>query len=230
MELGGHAPVIVHEDADVALAAKVLGGAKFRNAGQVCISPTRFLVHERIAEAFTAALGALADQLVVQDGMAAGTQMGALANARRLDAMAAFTADALARGGRAVAGGHAIDGPGHFWRPTVLADVPLDARVFNEEPFGPLAVVRPYATLDDAIAEANRLPWGLAGYAFTNSLAAAHQLSEQVEVGMLWINQPATPFPDLPFGGLKDSGHGSEGGEEAFDAYLNVRTVATTMV
>ena len=226
MELGGHAPVIVAEDADIELAVKVAGGAKFRNAGQVCISPTRFLVHESIRQDFGAALAAQARKLKVGDGAAEGTQMGPLANPRRLTAMAALVEDAVQRGATVAAGGERIGDAGNFWAPTVLTEVPLEARVFNDEPFGPLAAVRGFNTLEEAIAEANRLPFGLAGYAFTRSLKNAHLLSQRVEVGMLWINQAAAPWPELPFGGLKDSGYGSEGGPEALEAYLNTRLVS----
>src|SRR5688572_17383060 len=226
MELGGHAPVIVAEDADVALAVKTAGGAKFRNAGQVCISPTRFLVHESIRNEFAAALVKHAQGLKVGDGMADGIQMGPLANPRRLTAMAEFTQDAVDRGARVAAGGERIGQSGNFWAPTVLVDVPLDAKVFNDEPFGPMAAVRSFDTLDEAIAESNRLPYGLAGYAFTRSLKNADLLARRVEVGMLWINMPAAPSAEMPFGGLKESGYGSEGGPEALEAYLNVRSVA----
>ena len=226
MELGGHAPVIVAEDADVALAVKAAGGAKFRNAGQVCISPTRFLVHESIRKEFATALAQYAGGLKVGDGRAEGTQMGPLANPRRLTAMAEFTRDAVERGATLASGGERIGDAGNFWQPTVLVDVPLDAKVFNDEPFGPMAAVRGFDRLEDAIAEANRLPYGLAGYAFTRSLKNAHLLARRVEVGMLWINQPAAPFPELPFGGLKDSGYGTEGGPEALEGYLNTRTVS----
>lgn len=225
MELGGHAPVIVAEDADVALAVKTAGGAKFRNAGQVCISPTRFLVHESIAKEFSAALVKHAAGLAVGDGSADGTQMGPLANPRRVAAMAEFTKDAVERGATLASGGERIGEAGNFWQPTILTDVPLDARVFNDEPFGPMAAVRSFKTLDEAIAEANRLPYGLAGYAFTSSLKNADLLARRVEVGMLWINMPAMPSAEMPFGGIKDSGYGSEGGPEAMDAYLNARAV-----
>jgi succinate-semialdehyde dehydrogenase / glutarate-semialdehyde dehydrogenase len=226
MELGGHAPVIVAEDADVELAVKAAGGAKFRNAGQVCISPTRFLVHESIRHDFAAALVKHARSLKVGDGLGEGTQMGPLANPRRITAMAEFTQDAVKRGATIAAGGERIGEVGNFWSPTVLTDVPLDAKVFNDEPFGPMAAIRSFNTLDEAISEANRLPYGLAGYAFTRSLKNAHALSQRLEVGMLWINQPAAPWPEMPFGGLKDSGYGSEGGPEALEAYLNTRAVS----
>jgi succinate-semialdehyde dehydrogenase/glutarate-semialdehyde dehydrogenase len=230
MELGGHAPVIVAEDADVMLAVKTAGGAKFRNAGQVCISPTRFLVHESIRDEFAAALVKHAQGLKIGDGMAEGTQMGPLANPRRITAMAEFTQDAIQRGAKVAAGGERIGAAGNFWSPTVLVDVPLDAKVFNDEPFGPMAAIRSFKTLDEAIAEANRLPYGLAGYAYTRSLKNAHALAQRLEVGMLWINQPAAPWPEMPFGGLKDSGYGSEGGPEALEAYLNTRSVSINNV
>jgi succinate-semialdehyde dehydrogenase/glutarate-semialdehyde dehydrogenase len=226
MELGGHAPVIVAEDADIALAVKAAGGAKFRNAGQVCISPTRFLVHKSIAQEFGSALAKQAQALKVGDGLADGTQMGPLANPRRLTAMAEFTKDAVERGATVLAGGERIGDSGNFFQPTILADVPVNAKVFNDEPFGPMAAIRTFETLDEAIAEANRLPYGLAGYAFTRSLKNADLLARRVEVGMLWINMPAMPSAEMPFGGMKDSGYGSEGGPEALDAYLNARAVA----
>ena len=226
MELGGHAPVIVCEDADVALAVKAAGAAKFRNAGQVCISPTRFLVHESIKKEFAAALVKHAQGLKVGDGTMEGIQMGPLANPRRLAAMAEFTQDAMKAGATVAHGGERIGDSGNFWQPTILTDVPLEARVFNDEPFGPLAAIRSFDKLDEAIAEANRLPYGLAGYAFTRSLKNADLLTRRVEVGMLWINMPALPNAEMPFGGIKDSGYGSEGGPEAMEAYLNTRAVA----
>ncbi len=230
MELGGHAPVIVAEDADIALAVKAAGAAKFRNAGQVCISPTRFLVHESIRNDFARALAEHARSLKVGDGLADGTQMGPLANPRRLSAMAELTQDAVQRGATLLTGGERIGDTGNFWQPTILADVPTDARVFNDEPFGPMAAIRSFNTLEDAIAEANRLPFGLAGYAFTRSLKNADLLARRVEVGMLWVNMPALPTAEMPFGGIKDSGYGSEGGPEAVEAYLNVRSVAVMNV
>lgn len=226
MELGGHAPVIVCDDADLELAVRAAGGAKFRNAGQICIAPTRFLVHESIHDKFVAGLAKLAQGIKVGDGLAEGTQMGPLTNSRRVDAMVDLMQDALERGVTVAAGGQRLPGEGNFFSPTVLADVPLDAKVFNEEPFGPIAAVRRFNTLDEAITEANRLAYGLAGYAFTRSLHNAHQLSQRVEVGMLWMNQPASASAEMPFGGMKDSGYGTEGGPEALEAYLNTRAVS----
>ena len=226
MELGGHAPVIIAEDADLELAIKIGSGAKFRNAGQVCISPTRYLVHESIRAEFVAAFGKYAAGLKVGDGLTAGTQMGPLANPRRITAMADLMADAVQQGATLVTGGERIGTEGNFFQPTVLDNVPLSARIVNEEPFGPVAAIRGFEKIEDAIAEANRLPFGLAGYAFTSSLKNAHLLAQRLEVGMLWINQAAAPAAELPFGGLKDSGYGSEGGPEAIEAHLNTRLVS----
>ncbi|MYM23824.1 aldehyde dehydrogenase family protein [Duganella sp. FT135W] len=226
MELGGHAPVIVAEDADVALAVEAAGGAKFRNAGQVCISPTRFLVHNSIKDEFTRAMVAHAERLQLGNGLVEGTTLGPLANPRRVAAMAQFVEDARAKGANVATGGVRVGSEGNFFAPTILADVPLNASVFNDEPFGPVAAIRGFDTLDEAIAESNRLPFGLAGYAFTRSIKNAHQLMHNVEVGMLWLNQPATPSAELPFGGVKDSGYGSEGGPEALEAYLNTKAVS----
>jgi succinate-semialdehyde dehydrogenase/glutarate-semialdehyde dehydrogenase len=230
MELGGHAPVIVCEDADIALAVKAAGAAKFRNAGQVCIAPTRFLVHESVKNEFAATMAKYASGLKVGDGLTEGTQMGPLANPRRLTAMAEFHEDAVKKGAQVLAGGKRIGDSGNFWEPTVLADVPLEARIFNDEPFGPVVAIRSFNKLEEAIAEANRLSFGLAGYGFTKSLKNADLLSRKVEVGMLWINMPAMPSAEMPFGGIKDSGYGSEGGPEAVDAYLNARSVAVMNV
>jgi succinate-semialdehyde dehydrogenase/glutarate-semialdehyde dehydrogenase len=226
MELGGHAPVILAEDADIALALKTAGAAKFRNAGQVCISPTRFLVHHSIADAFAEQFAAQAQSLKVGDGMAEGTQMGPLANERRLAAMQSIVQDARAKGAKVLTGGERIGTQGNFFAPTVLSHVPLDADVVVNEPFGPIAAIRSFEKIEDAIAEANRLPFGLSAYAFTNSLKTSHLLSQRLEVGMLWVNQPAAPWAELPFGGIKDSGYGSEGGPEALEAYLNTKTVS----
>ena len=230
MELGGHAPVIVAEDADVALAVKASGGAKFRNAGQVCISPTRFLVHNSIREEFAAAMVKHAEGLKLGDGLAEGTTLGPLANARRLTAMAKVLENARATGAKVATGGERVGSDGNFFAPTVLTDVPLEADVFNNEPFGPIAAIRGFDTLEEAIKESNRLPYGLAGYAFTRSIKNAHLLAQQVEVGMLWINQPAAPTPEMPFGGVKDSGYGSEGGPEAMEGYLVTKAVSIMAV
>jgi len=230
MELGGHAPVIVCDDADIELAVKASAAAKFRNAGQVCIAPTRFLVHESVRAEFVTALTSYAQGLKVGDGLEEGTTMGPLANPRRITAMTDLLADAMQAGAKLCTGGERIGSEGNFFAPTVLDDVPLTARIFNEEPFGPVASIRGFSQLEEAIAEANRLPYGLSSYAYTRSLKNAHVLSQRVEAGMLWINQPAAGTAELPFGGLKDSGYGTEGGPEALETCLNTRAISITNV
>jgi len=226
MELGGHAPVIVAEDADLELAAKIAAASKFRNAGQVCISPTRFLVHRRVADEFTNALAQYAQSLKLGDGLAQDTTLGPLANPRRVTAMEKMVADARQRGARVLTGGERVGEAGNFFAPTIISGLTMESALFNEEPFGPIAGVRTFDQLEEAIAEANRLPYGLAAYAFTRSFKNVQLLSNRVETGMLWINQPATPSAELPFGGVKDSGYGTEGGPEALEAYLNTKAVS----
>jgi succinate-semialdehyde dehydrogenase/glutarate-semialdehyde dehydrogenase len=226
MELGGHAPAIVFEDADVALASKVLAGAKFRNAGQVCVSPTRFLVQEKVYDEFVEGFVAHAKAVKVGDGLESGTTMGPLANARRITAMETLIGDATQKGARVRTGGNRIGNKGNFFEPTVLTDVPLEARVMNEEPFGPLAVISPFRGFDDVVAEANRLPYGLASYAFTRSAKTANAIAASVEAGMMTINHLGLALPEVPFGGVRDSGYGSEGGSEAIEAYLVTKFVS----
>lgn len=225
MELGGHAPVIVTEDADIKNAVSTLAQIKFRNAGQICIAPTRFLIHETVFERFLKGFVQAAQAIKVGNGFDASTQMGPLANERRIPALAEFVADAVERGADLRTGGRRIGNKGYFFEPTVLAHVPISARVMNEEPFGPLAIINPYSDLDDAIAEANRLPYGLASYAHTKSLATAHELASRIEAGMLTINHNGLSFPEVSFGGVKDSGYGSEGGPDAMEPYLSSRFV-----
>ncbi len=224
MELGGHAPVIICEDADIEKAAQIAVAAKFRNAGQVCISPTRYLVHQSLHRKFADIFADLAGKIIVGNGLDIETKMGPLANSRRITAMSNLVSDARHVGADVLTGGKQKAGAGYFWLPTILDNVPLDAKILHEEPFGPIAAIRPFTVLDQAIAEANRLSYGLAGYAFTQSLSNADILTRKLEVGMLWINTPAITPAEMPFGGLKDSGYGTEGGPEALDAYLNLRT------
>ena len=227
MELGGHAPAIVFEDADVDSAVKILSANKFRNAGQVCVSPTRFLVHEKVYTQFVDGFVAAAKKMKTGDGFAPDTRMGPLANPRRIDAMEAFVADASAKGANIRTGGKRIGNEGFFFEPTVMTDVPMDARIMNEEPFGPLAPIAPFSDTAAVIAEANRLPYGLAAYAYTRSAATVAMLGEAVESGMVSINHHGLALPETPFGGIKDSGYGSEGGTEAIEAYLNTKFVTT---
>jgi succinate-semialdehyde dehydrogenase/glutarate-semialdehyde dehydrogenase len=225
MELGGHAPVIVFDDADAAVAAKVMAASKFRNAGQVCISPTRFLVQEGIYESFVEQFVANTKRLKVGDGLEAGINMGALANPRRSKAMEANLEDATKRGGKLKTGGHRIGSKGNFFEPTVVTELPNDAQAMNVEPFGPMAIINPFKTFDDAVKEANRLPFGLAAYAWTKSAKTANAIAAQVETGMISINHVGLGIPEVPFGGVKDSGYGSEGGSEAIEPYLNPKFV-----
>ena len=225
MELGGHAPVIVCDDADIDHAAKLMVAFKFRNAGQVCVSPTRFYVQEGAYEKFVGAFVDKARALKVGDGLHAGTQMGPLAQPRRVGAVAGFIDDAVARGASVLAGGAPMPGQGNFFAPTVLADLPEDSRLMTEEPFGPVAGMVRFKTLDEVLKRANSLPFGLAAYAFTGSTRNAQALSSGLEAGMVSINHLGLALAETPFGGIKDSGIGSEGGSETFDGYLNTKFV-----
>ena len=226
MELGGHAPVIICNDADPADAGAASAVAKSRNAGQVCVSPTRFFVDEAIFEPFAEAFAARAAKIKVGDGRDASSEMGPLANHRRLEAMEAFVADAKGKGARVLTGGSRIGNRGYYFPLTVLAEVPDDARVMYEEPFGPLAVVNPVRDIDEAIAKANALPYGLAGYAFTRSARNVDRLAERVEVGNLSINHFVASSAETPFGGVKESGYGREGGSEGLEGYSIVKNVS----
>lgn len=230
MELGGHAPAIVFDDADVDAAAKILSAAKYRNAGQVCISPTRFLVQKGVYNKFIEQFTAGAKAIKVGNGMDKDSRMGALANPRRVTAIEEMVQDAKAKGATITAGGHRIGNKGYFFEPTVVTDVPKDARAMNEEPFGPLALISPFSTFDEVATEANRLPFGLASYAFTSSTKTATAIGSAIESGMVSINSFGLALPEVPFGGIKDSGYGSEGGTEAMDGYLNTKFITQTGV
>ena len=225
MELGGHAPVIVFEDADVDAAAKTMTFMKFRNAGQVCVSPTRFLVHETVYPNFVEKFVAGTKAIKVGDGFDQDIKMATLANPRRSRAMQAHVEDAKKHGGKVLAGGYPIGEKGNFFEPTVITELPKEAMAMNQEPFGPLAIVNPFRNFDDAVAEANRLPYGLAAYAWTRSAKTANAIAASVETGMITINHLGLALPEVPFGGVKDSGYGSEGGSEAIEAYLNPKFV-----
>lgn len=226
MELGGHAPAMIFADADIGRAVEVTAAAKFRNAGQVCVAPTRFMVEDAVADAFTEALTAYASSLNVGHGLDASVQMGPLAHGRRVTAMEAMVADALDRGARLVTGGKRIGNSGNFFQPTVLADVPVEAMMMREEPFGPIAIINRVQGVEAMLAEANRLPYALASYAFTGSDDTARELGRRVRAGMLTINHNGLALPEVPFGGLMDSGYGSEGGSEAIESYLETRFVS----
>ncbi|MCB1395084.1 MAG: NAD-dependent succinate-semialdehyde dehydrogenase [Rhodobacter sp.] len=226
MELGGHAPVLVFEDADIDKAAAMMARSKFRNAGQICIAPTRFYLHDRIHDRFIAAFERIVSGLKVGDGLDPASTMGPLANDRRLDAMGALISDAVAKGAGLHAGGARIGNAGNFWQPTILTDVPNSATVMNTEPFGPVAVTQRFTDLDAVIAEANRLPYGLSAYAFTANAALSNTLADRIEAGMIGINHGVLTGPETPFGGIKESGHGSEGGIEGLDGFLITKYVA----
>jgi len=226
MELGGHAPVIVCDDVDPAKTAATSIVGKSRNAGQVCVSPTRFFVQEAIYDRFTAAFAERAKALKVGDGLDPANQMGPLANERRLAAMETLVADATAKGARVVAGGSRIGNRGYFYPLTVLADVPDDARAMREEPFGPLALLSPVKTVEEAIDKANSLPYGLAAYAFTHAAANVDQLAEGLEVGNLSITHLTASIAETPFGDVKESGYGREGGTEGLLCYTVAKNVS----
>ncbi|GAA3208478.1 NAD-dependent succinate-semialdehyde dehydrogenase [Actinocorallia longicatena] len=226
MELGGHAPVIVCADADPVKAARRAAFAKFVNAGQVCTSPSRFLVHESLVAEFTAEFVRAAEAVVVGDGLEEGVTMGPLANERRLKAMEEFVSDAVSRGAAVLTGGHRLDRAGYFFAPTVLAGVPADARILLEEPFGPIAPIIPFDDLDEALAIANSLPYGLAAYGFTRSAATAERLVTGFEAGILSINHCGGSVHEAPSGGVKSSGYGKEGGPEGLEGYLITKRVS----
>ncbi|MCW1930754.1 NAD-dependent succinate-semialdehyde dehydrogenase [Pararhodobacter zhoushanensis] len=228
MELGGHAPVLVFDDAPQEAVLDQSVQRKYRNAGQVCVSPTRFYIQDASYDAFCAGFAARAKALTVGDGMDPATVMGPMVHARRRDGIEALVQDAVAKGAKLLAGGERIGNDGFFYAPTVLADVPGDARIMTEEPFGPVAVLNRFSGLDDGIAKANSLPFGLAAYAFTQSLSNIHRLSDEIEAGMFAINSFNISMPETPFGGIKESGLGSEVGTEGLDAYLVSRTISVT--
>lgn len=226
MELGGHAPVLVFDDVDIDPILDMSVGAKYRNAGQVCVSPTRFYIHESVYEPFVAGFAERASQLSVGDGLDESNRMGPLIHARRMAAIEAFVTDARDNGARLVTGGARLKEPGYFWAPTVLADVPNTARIMNEEPFGPIAVFNRFTDFDSVIAEANRLPYGLAAFAFARETRTVKLLEEQLEAGMVGLNTFAISVPESPFGGIKESGHGSEEGIEGLEACLITKYVS----
>jgi succinate-semialdehyde dehydrogenase/glutarate-semialdehyde dehydrogenase len=225
MELGGHAPVIIADDANIAAAATALVAAKFRNAGQVCISPTRFLVQAGAYDRFMEAFVSAAENLKVGNGLEDGVNMGPLISPKRLAAVESIVADATAKGATLETGGRRLGNRGYFYAPTVLSNVDASMTALNEEPFGPVALVKRFTEMEDAIAEANRLRFALGSYAWTSSAATANLLARKVEAGMITINHLGLGLPETPYGGIKDSGYGYEGGSEALEAYLTTRFV-----
>ena len=226
MELGGHSPVVVFEDADPEKAADTIAAFKYRNAGQVCISPTRFYVQEKSYNKFLARFTEYAKGLKMGDGLEKGITLGPLANPRRLDAMETFVNDAKARGGKVVTGGSRQGNQGFFFQPTVITDVPDDSKIMTEEPFGPVAPIVTFKTFDEVVERANSLPYGLAAYAFTSSEKTATAIGDAMQSGMVGVNSVAVSTPETPFGGVKESGYGSEGGIEGLQAYLNTKFIS----
>jgi succinate-semialdehyde dehydrogenase / glutarate-semialdehyde dehydrogenase len=225
MELGGHSPVLVFGDADINRAAKQLARFKVRNAGQVCVSPTRFYVHEKAYDEFLEEFIKTLKTVKVGDGLDPETQMGPLAHERRVPVMNKFVENARERGGKIVLGGEPLDRTGNYFAPTVVTDLPEDSMLMTEEPFGPIAPIVRFSDTEDVIKRANSLPFGLSSYVFTNSLQTATRVSNGIEAGMVNINHFGSALPETPFGGVKDSGIGSEGGTETFDGYLVTKFV-----
>ncbi|MCW2350163.1 NAD-dependent succinate-semialdehyde dehydrogenase [Sphingobium sp. B12D2B] len=225
MELGGHGPVLVFDDVDVDRVLDVMVGHKYRNAGQVCVSPTRFIVQENVYERFRDGFASRAKALKVGNGLEDGIQMGPMANERRPDAMERLIGGAVSSGAKLSAGGERIGNQGFFYAPSVLSEIPLDAEIMNEEPFGPVALINPFGKVDDMIAEANRLPYGLAAYSWTDDVKLQRRVAREVETGMLGVNSVAIGGADSPFGGVKWSGHGHEDGPEGLHACLVTKVV-----
>jgi succinate-semialdehyde dehydrogenase / glutarate-semialdehyde dehydrogenase len=226
MELGGHSPVVVFADADPEKTADTIAAFKYRNAGQVCISPTRFYVQEPVYDRFLKRFTEFANAIKLGDGLEAGTTMGPLANARRLDAMEAIVSDSKSRGGKIVTGGKRGGNQGYFFEPTVITDLPDDSKLMTQEPFGPIAPVVAFKSFDEVVARANSLPFGLAAYAFTSSGQTATAIGDALESGMVAINNVVISTPETPFGGIKDSGYGHEGGIEGLEAYTSRKFIS----
>jgi succinate-semialdehyde dehydrogenase/glutarate-semialdehyde dehydrogenase len=226
MELGGHGPVLVFDDADLESVLDQSVTSKYRNSGQVCVSPTRFYVQDTVYEDFVKGFTRRAKALKVGDGLDESVQMGPLAHPRRIAAMETLLADAAEHQATLNAGGHRLPGKGWFFEPTVLSNIPNSARIMNEEPFGPVALINPVTDFETAVREANRLPYGLAAYAFTNDARRVTRLGEEIEAGMIGLNTFRISVPESPFGGVKESGHGSEEGIEGLDACLVTKFVS----
>ncbi len=226
MELGGHSPMLIFDDVDTASVAKLTAAMKWRNAGQVCISPTRFFVHDKVYDKFVAEFTSIAKEMKVGDGLDPASRMGPLANPRRINAMQTLIQDAQEKGAKVQTGGKRIGNQGNFFEPTVLTDVPNSARIMNEEPFGPVAVMLRFKDTDEMLTEANRLPFGLASYIFTHNTKLATKAADALEAGMVSINHHGIALPETPFGGIKDSGFGHEGGIEGLSAYMQSKFVS----
>jgi succinate-semialdehyde dehydrogenase / glutarate-semialdehyde dehydrogenase len=225
MELGGHGPVLVFDDVDVDAVLNVMVAGKYRNCGQVCVSPTRFIVQENIFDRFRDGFIERAKAIKVGNGLDDGTQMGPMANPRRPDAMERMIGDAVSRGGKLGTGGQRIGNQGYYYTPSVLAEVPLEAEIMNEEPFGPVAIINPFKGEEEMFVEANRLAYGLAAYSWTNDAKRQKRIAREIETGMLGINTTMIGGADTPFGGIKWSGHGAEDGPEGLHACLVTKAV-----
>ena len=226
MELGGHSPVLVFDDVDTEQVATLMAALKYRNAGQVCISPTRFFVQEKAYDKFVAKFTDIAKRTKVGDGLEADTKMGPLANPRRVNAMEMLVQDAQEKGAKVATGGKRIGNQGNFFEPTVLTDLPETARIMNEEPFGPVALMLPFKDTEEVLQRANKLPYGLASYAFTRNAKIATQVADVLDSGMVTINHQGLALPEVPFGGVKDSGYGHEGGAEGLQVYMTAKFVS----
>lgn len=226
MELGGHSPMLIFDDIDTEHVAALTAGLKWRNAGQVCISPTRFFVHEKVYDNFVSKFTDIAKNLKVGDGLDPDSQMGPLANPRRINAMESIIADAQEKGAKVATGGSRIGNQGNYFEPTVLTDVPEQARIMSEEPFGPVAVMLPFKETDEVLERANKLPYGLASYAFTHDTALATKVADALDHGMVSINHHGLAVPETPFGGIKDSGYGHEQSIEGLQAYMSNKFVS----
>ena len=230
MELGGHSPVIVFDDADVDNAINVIGNNKFRNAGQVCISPTRFYVQENVYNKFVDGFTEVASSLKVGNGLDDGIQMGPLVAERRLPIMDDWVSDAKDHGATVTTGGERTGNQGYFYAPTIMKDVPEDARIMSEEPFGPVAPVASFKSMDDVVEKANKLEFGLASYVFTTDGKKAKAMEEAINAGMVGVNHPMVAMPETPFGGVNESGYGHEGGTEGLDCFMRTKFVTETGV
>ncbi|MGE3066656.1 MAG: NAD-dependent succinate-semialdehyde dehydrogenase [Hyphomicrobiaceae bacterium] len=226
MELGGHSPVLVFDDVDPERVATMMAAMKYRNAGQVCVSPTRFFLHDKVYDKFVSKFTDVAKKLKVGDGLDPESKMGPLANPRRVNAIEAFINDAQEKGAKAPAGGKRIGNQGNFFEPTVLTDVPENARIMKEEPFGPVAVMLRFKDTNDVLSRANSLPYGLASYAFTTNAKTATKVADALDSGMVTINHFGLALPETPFGGVKDSGYGHEGGIEGLQVYMTQKFVS----
>jgi succinate-semialdehyde dehydrogenase/glutarate-semialdehyde dehydrogenase len=226
MELGGHSPVVVFGDADPEKTADTIAAFKYRNAGQVCISPTRFYVQDGVYDRFLKRFTEYAQGIKLGDGLEKGTTMGPLANSRRLDAMESLVNDSKSRGGKIVTGGKRHGNQGYFFEPTVITEVPDDSKIMTEEPFGPVAPIVRFKTFDEVVERANSLPFGLASYAFTTSAQTATMIGDALQSGMVGVNSVAISTPETPFGGIKESGYGQEGGIEGLEAYTNRKFIS----